>query len=73
MVLNTLIQPNAGKFQNFDHGTEKNIKLYGKPHPPEYNLSNIRTKVHILYGTNDWLIPQAVSIAQKLELQVLQS
>lgn len=49
-----------GKFQKYDHGTEENLKLYGVATPPEYNLSNIKTKVHIMYGSNDYLVPKAV-------------
>lgn len=38
------------------------MQIYGTPLPPEYNFSNILTKIHIMYGTNDWLIPAAVSV-----------
>lgn len=44
-----------GKFQKFDYGSGENKKRYGTSKPPKYNLSNIRTKVHLLHGTNDLL------------------
>lgn len=49
-----------GTFQQYDHGPNENLRFYGSEVPPEYNLSNIRTKIHILYGTNDALIPSKV-------------
>lgn len=42
--------------------------LYGSHLPPEYNLSNIRTKVHIIYGTNDHLVKSEVSICVKIHI-----
>lgn len=32
------------------------MKLYNSTKPPEYNLSKVETKVHILFGTNDNLV-----------------
>lgn len=49
-----------GRFQKFDFGPEENQRLYGSIEPPEYNYSNIQTPLHILYGTNDYLVPAAV-------------
>lgn len=37
------------------------MKIYGTPEPPEYDLSKVRTSIHLLYGTNDWLSPSEVS------------
>lgn len=51
----------ADKFQKYDHGRVKNEQLYGSTMPPEYNLTNIRTKVHVLFGANDWLVRSAVN------------
>lgn len=50
----------VGKFQQYHHGTEKNLLLYNSPNPPEYNLSNVRANIHLMYGTNDWLTPSEV-------------
>lgn len=54
----------SGRFQKYDHGLEKNRRIYDKPQPPQYNLSNIRTKLHILYGTHDLLVMEEVSSFQ---------
>lgn len=37
------------------------MRLYKSPKPPEYNLSNVQTKVHIIFGTDDFLVRQEVS------------
>lgn len=42
-----------GEFKKFDHGPEKNKKLYGQETPPDYNLSNVRARIHLIYGVND--------------------
>lgn len=34
--------------------------LYRNAKPPEYNLSRIQTKVHIMYGQNDYLVKAEV-------------
>lgn len=52
----------AGKFHKLDYGSSKNLKLYGSRKPPEYNLTNIRTKVHIMYGTHDLLVREEVNV-----------
>lgn len=52
----------AGRFQRFDYGPHKNLKLYNSTKPPEYNLTNVQTKVHILYGTNDNLVVPEVCV-----------
>ncbi|XP_055316816.1 lipase 3-like [Sitodiplosis mosellana] len=51
----------SGRFQKFDHGPNKNMKLYNSTKPPEYNLSNVQTKVHVMFGTNDNLVvPESI-------------
>lgn len=42
------------------------MKIYGTPEPPEYDLSKVRTSIHLLYGTNDWLSPSEVSFFGKI-------
>lgn len=44
---------NSDKFSKFDHGREENLKRYSAINPPEYNLSNVRTNIHLMHGTND--------------------
>lgn len=51
-----------GKFQKFDYGSAENKKRYGTAKPPKYNLTNIRTKVHLLHGTNDLLAMDKVKL-----------
>lgn len=53
------------KFQKYHHGTEMNMKIYGTPEPPPYDLSKVRTNIHLLHGTNDWLTPSSVSFESK--------
>ncbi|XP_055301156.1 lipase 3-like [Sitodiplosis mosellana] len=55
----------SGRFQKFDYGSTENLKLYGTPNPPEYNYSNIKTKIHIMYGTHDYLVMQKVRSIHK--------
>ncbi|XP_031635050.1 lipase 3-like [Contarinia nasturtii] len=51
----------SGRFQKFDYGRNRNMKLYMSRKPPEYNLSNVQTKVHIMYGDNDALVhPESI-------------
>lgn len=51
----------TGSFRQYDYGLKENYQLYGTKTPPDYDLSNITTKVHILYAGNDKIIPKEVS------------
>lgn len=42
-------------FQQYDYGLIKNLVRYGRPIPPEYNLSKVNAPVTLWYGPNDWL------------------
>lgn len=46
----------GGDFRRYDHGTSKNMELYGSVTPPSYNLSAITIPVHIMSGLNDYLV-----------------
>jgi len=49
---------NSGEsFHRFDFGTSGNVKRYGTPEPPQYNLSLVQAPVNIIYGENDPLAP----------------
>lgn len=48
-------------FQQFDYGSEENIKIYNCSHPPRYNLSNIIAPVAFYYAKNDILADSNVS------------
>ncbi|KAJ8967858.1 hypothetical protein NQ317_017625, partial [Molorchus minor] len=43
----------SGRFRQFDYGHRKNIKIYGKKHPPDYNISTITAPIALYYGKND--------------------
>lgn len=45
----------ADVFQKYDYGTEENIKIYGQPTPPPYNLGNITHNVYLFAGQEDKL------------------
>ncbi|RXG72447.1 hypothetical protein Avbf_08469 [Armadillidium vulgare] len=61
--LNTLIHFSqeylAGRFQHFDYGSEENTKRYGQEAAPEYDLTKVTAKVHLLWGMNDYLADDA--------------
>jgi len=42
-------------FQKYDYGTDENMKIYGQPTPPLYNLGNITHEVHLFAGDEDML------------------
>ena len=44
----------SGYFRKYDHGKEKNYKIYGQDSPPSYNLTNIIAPVRLYYGDNDF-------------------
>lgn len=43
------------------------MEMYGSQEPPEYDLSKITTKIHILYGTNDRIAPPEVRLLKKFD------
>ncbi|XP_037052189.1 lipase 3-like [Bradysia coprophila] len=52
---------NSKKFQFYDYKSEDNLMKYKSATPPEYETSNIKVKMQILYGTHDLLsTPQDV-------------
>ena len=45
--------------QKYDYGEEGNLKIYGQPDPPIYNLSRVQTPVQGIYSLNDIIcVPQ---------------
>jgi lysosomal acid lipase/cholesteryl ester hydrolase len=44
------------KFKRYDEGYEGNMKRYGAPNPPEYNVSLITSPVVLITAQNDWII-----------------
>ncbi|XP_061709901.1 lipase 3-like [Cydia pomonella] len=45
----------SGKFRRFDYGVTENIRRYGFQEPPNYELTNVRTPVALIYSDADWL------------------
>ncbi|GLH04066.1 Lipase 3 [Gryllus bimaculatus] len=47
----------SGRFCQFDYGTQGNIKHYGTPHPPEYDLKKATVPTVLYTSTGDDLVP----------------
>lgn len=45
----------SGEFRQFDYGWLRNHWRYNSITPPSYNLENVKAKVYLYYGENDWL------------------
>ena len=54
-VLQFLQMARSHRFQKFDYGPRGNQLMYNTSTPPEYNISNIRTPVVLMSGTEDLL------------------
>lgn len=48
----------SGRFQQFDHGRIENMKMYGQPTPPEYDVAKIKIPITLFWANNDWLTSQ---------------
>lgn len=46
----------SAKFRKFDHGTKKNLEIYGTETPPDYDMSRITAPVIVHYTDNDLLV-----------------
>ncbi|XP_055902274.1 lipase 3-like [Eupeodes corollae] len=54
-VMHFLQEHLSGKFRQFDYGFLRNIVVYGRFTPPEYNLSKVKVPIFLYYGDNDYL------------------
>lgn len=46
----------TGRFCQFDWGSkEENMMKHGRETPPDYTLSNVKSRVILHYSDNDWL------------------
>lgn len=52
---------NSRKFSQYDFTQSKNLEIYGTNKPPLYNLSNVKTKLEIIYATNDLIVRTQVN------------
>ncbi|CAL2045525.1 unnamed protein product [Caenorhabditis brenneri] len=43
------------RMSRFDHGQELNLKIYGSPQPPEYDIRRISSSIYLFYSDFDWL------------------
>ncbi|KAL1501107.1 hypothetical protein ABEB36_006494 [Hypothenemus hampei] len=43
------------EFKRFNYGRRENLRKYGTPKPPMYNLSNIKVPMLLFYGSGDFL------------------
>ena len=59
-MLETALNLFAGAFQQYDHGFDLNLKYYGTPEPPRYNLTAVTVPVSLHVGDADALIPYQV-------------
>lgn len=50
----------TGRFCEFDYGSKKNMEIYGREHPPDYNLTNVRAPIALIVGENDLLAHKEV-------------
>ncbi|KAI1288019.1 Lipase 3 [Halotydeus destructor] len=57
----------TGVFAKFDHGQQKNIKVYGSPAPPVYELDNITNEsICFIHAKNDTVVNyEDVKLLQK--------
>ena len=59
-MLETTLNLFAGLFHQYDHGPNLNLKYYGSPEPPRYNLTAVTVPVSLHVGDADTLIPYEV-------------
>ncbi|KAF2889161.1 hypothetical protein ILUMI_17012, partial [Ignelater luminosus] len=49
------------KVPMYDYGEKENLRKYGQPNSPEYNLTKITAPVALYYGANDlFCVPEDV-------------
>lgn len=53
---------NSNRFCAYDYGKFKNLEVYKRLYPPSYNLSKMLIPSLIMYGENDYLATEKVSI-----------
>ncbi|CAL8124021.1 unnamed protein product [Orchesella dallaii] len=45
----------TSRFCEYDYGSDENMIKYGRQHPPDYNLTNVRAPISLIVGSNDFL------------------
>lgn len=54
-VIHFLQMVNSGLFQKYNFGENGNLKNYGQPHPPVYDLTKMQVPTALFWGDLDWL------------------
>ena len=54
-VLHYMQEYESGRFCQFDNGEKDNLKKYGRATPPDYDVSQISSEVHLYYCDADSL------------------
>jgi len=58
----------SGYFTMFNYGRFENMKRYGSPKPPAYNLSQITAPVAVYFGYNDNLVSSEAALQTAKEM-----
>lgn len=59
-ILNHAADFVLGNFRRYNYNKEENMKRYGTPESPIYNITNIRIPVYLLFSAQDWATTEAV-------------
>lgn len=51
----------SNRFQQFDYKETANLRIYGHPQPPEYDLSALNASLFVYYGLADFTTPANVT------------
>ncbi|XP_062126767.1 lipase 3-like [Drosophila sulfurigaster albostrigata] len=67
-MIHYLQEQQSGHFRQYDHGTAKNLEVYGSETPPDYPVEEITSKVYLWYGLNDELaaVEDVLALADRL-------
>jgi len=52
----------SGVFEMYDHGSNKNMRIYGSTTPPPYDLSRVKVPVAVFWGPNDAVADPVVGV-----------
>ncbi|CAH0547938.1 unnamed protein product [Brassicogethes aeneus] len=64
---------NSKSFRHFDYGAEKNLKIYNKTVPPEYNVKGMDLPIYIFATKSDIYIPIKVIMQQYEKLKCIKN
>ncbi|CAH1963571.1 unnamed protein product [Acanthoscelides obtectus] len=61
-ILNHAADLVRGNFRKYNYYEEGNIKHYGTPHAPVYDISRLQVPVHVVVSKQDWATTEADAI-----------